>query len=52
MHLSWLACICACITFQMQSTGDREDPVYDTVEEMHIGKPLASVENRPSKARR
>ena len=41
-----------CISFQMQSTGDHEDPVYDTVEEMHISQPLASVENRPPKARR
>ena len=40
------------IIFQMQSIGDREDPIYDTVEEMHIGQPLASLENRPPKARR
>ena len=40
------------VHIHIQDAGDHEDPVYDTVEDLPAGQPLASVENKPAKARR
>ena len=36
----------------LQGASDHLDPVYDTVDDSTVGQPLASVENKPAKARR
>ena len=35
----------------VQDSSDHEEPVYDTVEDV-VGQPLASLDNKPSAARR
>ena len=47
-----LSAVTCSFLYWMQSTSDHEDPVYDTVEDMHVGQPLASMENKRLKARK